>query len=203
MRSLLYLPLFACLVACKARVRDADYFPMGIGDKHTYQIIKQVPGEPYRRLITLRTEVLEKAKRNGNDYVRVRSNFTWGSYTMGGESFQVVSTLFRTDQRGVYGIIEQNPDIREQQIVKFPLKIGASWDVQMGRQTNKFSVVGFEDVALERSIYRNCIHLHSESSDGVVLDNWKAPGIGDVKSEMTSTTGAKESSSLIQFKPGK
>jgi hypothetical protein len=196
MRYLLCLFIVSCFAACKARVRDEDYFPMQMGDKHTYEITRQKPAEQFRRGIILRVEVIEEVKRTGKDYWRIRSDFT-------GEGHSVLTTLYRKDQGGVFGIVEQNPDGRELQIIKFPLKAGASWEVLMGKQNNRFSVIGFEDVTVGGVTYRRCVHLHSESNDGSILDNWKAPGIGDIKSVQSNSAGMNETSVLQEFKPGK
>jgi hypothetical protein len=72
----------------------------------------------------------------------------------------------------------------------------------MGNQTNTFSVVGFENVAVNNITYRRCLHLHCESNTGDTLDNWKAPWIGDIKSVQTSSSGASETSVLKEYKPG-
>lgn len=86
----------------------------------------------------MRTDVTERVQRNGKEYLRVSNDLTGGGHA-------VFTILFRKDQNGVFGIAEQSPGTSEQQIVKFPLKLGASWEVLMGKQNNRFSVIGFED----------------------------------------------------------
>jgi len=202
MRWPVYLLIVVSVAACKPAVRDENYFPMKKGDEHTYEDTYIKPGELPRRK-TLHMIVLETIKQNGNDYWRIRNDFIGERDQAGTRSYVAVKLLYRVDKSGVFGIREQQPAEAELQIIKFPLKPGASWEVLMGKQNTKFTIMGFENVNVENIIYKRCVHLHGEANDGYVIDNWKAPGVGDIKSASTDSVGMKEISVLKEFKPGK
>ena len=165
MRCLVCLLILFYLVACK---RDERYFPMRKGDEKTYEIISSKSGQLTRKR-TLTVYVLNKVEQSGKDYWRIRNVFIGERDQEGKRSLEVVTLLYRLDEGGVYGVVEQSPASVELQIVKFPLKLGASWEVPMGGKRNLFSVVGFEDVTIDNTTYKRCLHLHSETKDGDIL----------------------------------
>jgi hypothetical protein len=65
-------------------------------------------------------------------------------------------------------------------------------------------VVGLETVTVGKKTYKECFHIRVESADKSYReDYWEAPGVGNVKSEIVSTTMGKITLTLREFKAGK
>ena len=88
--------------------------------------------------------------------------------------------------------------------VKFPLKVGTSWQRPFGGLMLKESIVGLETVTISDRKFEQCFRFRSESPDGSYAEEyWEAPNIGCIKSEITFSNGVRIVWTLREFKPGK
>jgi hypothetical protein len=112
--------------------------------------------------------------------------------------------LIRKDNAGVYWVHDGDNDGKEQMLRMLPIKAGQTWEIRMKGESMKIVVVGLETVTIDSKVYENCFHVRTTSEKpGYSEDDWEAPNVGTVKSEVMFPSGTRLTLTLKEFKHGK
>jgi hypothetical protein len=193
MRNLLLLLVLAANGS--AAFADDDYFPAAVGQK---SLMAAKVTTPDGKILTGdASQTFEgSVQKNGKTYFR--DHFLLPLLEMD------FTKLVRRDDKGAYSMDADKGDAVEQTEAIFPLKVGASWQDMSDGRTMTTTIIGFESVEIAEKTYGKCCHLRTTTSDGnYTADDWEAPGLGEVKSEVVFKNGLKVTLTLKQFTPGK
>lgn len=199
MRSiLLTLGLTLAAVTAALAADPKEYLPIQIGSEWTSGAAF-APAKGAKTSGTGRRQMTEKVEIEGKTYHRARTKLE------GGEKPMEYSKLIRKDDAGLYSLADGVAGAKEQLEIPLPLKEGQTWQTAAGPMTFTNTVVGLETVTtVGKKTYKECFHIRVESADKSYReDYWEAPGVGNVKSEIVSTTMGKITLTLREFKAGK
>ena len=198
----LVLPLFAVLAtatvsAFAMEIDQSAYLPLTAGNDWTMDVVFTSPSGEVSKA-TGRRRLEDTVEMDGKSYVRSR---TW---TEDGPTPMEYTKLVRKDGDGMYSLLEGGKNEKEQLEIPLPLRTSMAWTHET--QGMKFfdRALGVESVTIGDKTYAKCFHFRVESADGKYReDYWEAPKLGNVKSEIVYSSGAKITLTLREFKAGK
>jgi hypothetical protein len=195
----LYLFFIAAVLSCgqaRAATDPTIWFPLSEGCSWVMEAKMVAPNGAIVPGVAHRV-VEGQVERDGKKYFRVR---TWMESSAAAKN--VVTKLTRMDATGVYTIEEGEKGATEQREIAFPLMANQSWKRQGGAL--KDVILGLETVEIGDNVYENCLHIRTTTPDAKFSENyWVAPNVGNVKSVMSFSNGAKIILTLREFSSGK
>ncbi len=198
MRSIILSLALTLIAASPTFAADPkDYLPIQVGSEWLSNATFVSP-KGDKTTGTGRRQITEKVEQDGKTYYRTRTKLD------GGASPLEYSKLIRKDAAGLYSLPDRVAGAKEQLEIPMPLTEGQTWQTVAGTVTITSSLVGLESVTVGKKTYKECFHIRVESADKSYReDYWEAPVVGNVKSEIVSTTMGKITLTLREFKAGK
>jgi hypothetical protein len=187
-----FVLLIAAIVAAFfwQRAKRIDYEPLAEGDVWTMNVQSVSPKG--NKTMVIERKVEEPVTQDGRTYLSVRT-------AADGKQGSII--LMRKDDTGLYVIDKREADAKEQLSVMLPIKVGQSWERLASGETVQESVIGTETVTINGKTFENCFHLQSKwPKSGATEDDWEAPNIGTVKSDLKFPNGGTMTFTLTEFK---
>jgi hypothetical protein len=191
MRFLL-LALVMAVCGLSALAED-DYYPLHDGNEWVYATTRgdALVGDSH-------VMIKGTVERDGKIYFQTKNWMTPDPSKVN------LGVLLRKDDKAIYFNTLDGKSPAEQMEFVLPLKVGATWRITVGDNTETSTVVGMEPYDIAGRIYENCYHIRSVSDHGGIVDEiWMAPNVGIVKSITKYPHHDPETITLKEFKPGK
>lgn len=178
----------------------SSYFPLSDGAEWVYAAQYFAPAAGVQKgKVVVRVDGTEII--NGKTYSRLVTLFS------GIPGAMDLTDYYRTDKEGIYIVHGREKNSAEQLYLPFPIEVGKSWTVKGPDGLFRYQVEGMETAHLIEKKYERCFKITVEGTQqienpdlfgprethlsGVTL---RAPGIGEVKSNMKLSRGEMKAS---------
>jgi hypothetical protein len=190
--------LAASFSAHALELGQTEYLPLNVGDEWTMDVMMTSAKGVIQKFKAHRKMMAEVVK-DGKTYL---CSTTW--IEGGPLQHQRYDDFYRKDAKGLYSIVKDWKERKEQLEIPLPMKPSNSWKMEKNGIALIGSVVGFETVIIGERIYDKCIHIMTKTADDECRqDFWRFPRMGTVKSEIVYSDGFKITFNLQKFEPGR